>query len=342
MSRRRVLITGATGLVGSHVARLLAADGAYEVRATRRPSSSTELLGAAAGAIDWVTGDLLDPDVQDEALGGVEAVVHAAGLVSYRPEDAAALRVVNVGITRDLVNGALAHGVGQFVHVSSIAAISPSDALAAVDESDRGFAADASTTRYARSKYDAELEVWRGSEEGLPVTILNPSVVLGAGRWSSGSCRLFPWVDAGRRFYPPGSTGYVDVRDVAAFAKTSLTAPLTGERFVLNAANLPYREFFGAVAEALGVAAPTIEVGPWQAELAWRAEAARARLTGASPLLTKESARRALTQKRYDSTRSLAAGARYRPVHDTIAETARAYRLTSARGFGVLPLDPEV
>lgn len=342
MSRRRVLVTGATGLVGSYIARLLAAADDYEVRATRRPTSSAELLGEAAGRIDWVTGDLRELAVQDEALDGVSAVVHAAGLVSYRPEDSDLLREVNVGITRDLVNAALAGGVEHFVHLSSIAAISPSDALAVVDESDRGFAADESTTRYARSKYAAELEVWRGCEEGLPVAILNPSVVLGAGRWDGSSCRLFGWVDGGQRFYPPGSTGYVDVRDVAAFAKTCLDEGLTGQRFVLNAANLTYRAFFESVASALRVAPPATEVNAWQAELAWRAEAVRSRVLGRSPLLTKESARRSLTAKRYDAARSEAVGAHYRPISATIEETARAYRATRSRGYGTLPFDAEV
>lgn len=337
MTRTRVLVTGATGLVGSYLARALAADARYEVRATRRATSSTVLLAEAAPRLDWVTGDLRDLDVQDEALADVEAVVHAAGLVSYRPADAAALREVNVAITRDLVNGALERGVGHFLHVSSIAAISPTDAAAPVDESDRGFARDARTTRYAVSKYAAELEVWRGSEEGLPVTILNPSVVLGAGRWTESSCRLFGWVDAGQRFYPPGSTGYVDARDVAAFAKTRLDAGPAGERYLLNGANVTYRAFFDLLADALGVVPPRTQVNAWQAELAWRAEAVRAGVLRQRPLLTEESARRSLTRRAYDAGKSIAAGAHYRPLEATVADVARVYRATVGRGWGVLP-----
>lgn len=322
MSPRRVLVTGATGLVGSYVARALAADPLYEVRATRRPGSGLELLAEASSRIEWSTGDLRDLDAQDAALSGVDAVVHAAGLVSYRPADAALLREVNVGITRDLVNAALRRGTGHFVHVSSVAALALGD--------------DPSPTRYALSKRAAELEVWRASEEGLPVAILSPSVVLGAGRWSESSCRLFPWVDQGQRFYPPGSTGYVDVRDVAAFAKTCLDEGITGRRFVLNGANVSYRDFFAAVAAGLEVAPPRTPVNAWQAELAWRAEALRSLVSRKRPLLTEESARRSLSTKRYDASHSERAGAHYRPLARTIADVAASYRATAARGWGVL------
>ena len=338
-ARRRVAVTGATGLVGSYVARLLAADPSLEVRASRRASSPMDLLGAAGAAIDWHTGDLTDLDFQAGLLEGADAVVHAAGLVSYAPGDSAALREQNVVVTRDLVNLALERGtLAHFVHVSSVAAISPAAHAGVIEESQRSFFPTASTTRYARAKYDAELEVWRGVEEGLGATVLNPSVVLGAGYWHRSSCRLFAWVDAGRRFYPAGATGYVDVRDVAAFAKTCLAAGPTNERYVLNAENWTYRRFFDAVAAALGVAPPSVAVSAWQAEAAWRAEAAKATLTRSAPLLTKESARRAMTRSAYDNARSLAAGARYRPVAETIADVAAAYRDTRARGFGVLPV----
>ena len=265
--RRRVAVTGATGLVGSYLTRALVADGGYEVRASRRPDSPTVLLAEAAAQVDWVTGDLRDLDHQAELLADADAVVHCAGLVSYRPADTARLREMNVGITRDLVNLALERELPHFLHVSSIAAISPPQADAEVHEGHRSFHEHPDTTRYARSKYEAELEVWRGREEGLGVTVLNPAVVLGAGFWDRSSCRLFAWVDAGQRFYPPGSTGYVDVRDVAAFAKTCLAGEPRDARYVLSAENWTYERYFREVAAALTVDPPTVRVNRWQAEL---------------------------------------------------------------------------
>ena len=338
-TRRRVLVTGATGLLGAYIARLLVRDAGLEVRATKRASSSTALLAEAAARIDWVTGDLLDLDVQDEAMDGVDVVVHAAGLVSYKPGDSKRLKAVNVGLTEDLVNLALEREVSQFVHVSSIAAISPARDTETISERHRTFHPAANTTRYAVSKYEGELHVWRGHEEGLPVTILNPSVVLGAGYWDRSSCRLFDWVARGQRFYPPGGTGYVDVRDIAAFAKTCIDESITGRRFVLSAENWTYKRFFDAVAAELNVEPPRTRVNPWQAELAWRGEAVRAAVTGDTPLLTKESARRSMSLSEFDNAQSLATGARYRPVAETIAQTAEAYAKTRDAGFGVLPIE---
>ena len=336
--RTTVAITGATGLLGSYIARVLAADGRYAVRAARRANSTTVLLGEAAARIEWLTGDLRDLDFQDELLRDAEIVVHAAGLVSYKPGDAAALRELNVELTADLVNLSLEAGARQFVHLSSVAAISPDGGVDVSQEQHTTFYPDAATTRYARSKHAAELEVWRGAEEGLAVTVLNPSVVLGGGFWDRSSCRLFGWVDAGQRFYPTGSTGYVDVRDVAAFAKTCIDDYLVGERYILNADNWRYKRFFDAVAEALGVAPPHTPVNHWQAEAAWRAEAARSLVTRTTPLLTRESARRSMSHSAFDNQKSVNAGAAYRPVGETIEEVAALYRATQARGWGVLSL----
>ncbi len=319
-----VLVTGATGLVGSHLARALLAAG-YRVRATRRTGSRVDLLADVAARVDWIEGDLREEDALARAVRGTGAVVHAAGLVSYRPGDAPLLDEVNGELTGRLVDACLERAGVHLVYVSSIATLSPSPGTPVVRESQLTFHPTSSTTAYARSKLRGELAVWRGIEEGLDAVILNPSVVLGVGRWAESSCRLFGWVAAGQRFYPPGTTGYVDARDVAAFAKTCLAQRLTGERYILNAENWSYRHFFDAVATSLGVEPPGIEVNGWQAEVAWRTEAARAVLTRREPLLTRDSARRSLTQSVYDNTKSLAAGATYRAVGETIRYVTEAY-----------------
>ncbi len=335
---RVVAITGATGLLGSYIARLLLADVRNIVRASRRSTSTAVLLGSDASRIDWVTGDLRDASIQEELLEGVDVLVHCAGLVSYRPTDTKLLREMNVGVTEDLINLALEYQLAHFVHISSIAAISPAPGIAVTQEQHQTFYPTRSTSRYARSKHAAELHVWRGKEEGLQVSVLNPAVILGAGFWDSGSPRLFSWVAAGQHFYPTGSTGYVDVRDVAAFAKTCIDDQLVGERYILSAENWTYKHFFDAVAAAIGVEPPSRPVRDWQAELAWRAEGARALLTRKQPLLTKESARRSMTLGAYDNSKSLAAGAHYRPVEESIEDVAELYGQTKEQGYAVLGL----
>ena len=320
--RSRLLLTGATGLLGAYLARALATD--YDVRATRRPTSDTAAL-ADVPELEWAEGELDDPAFLRDALRDVGAVVHAAGLVSYDPRDVRALRHVNVELTAALANAALDGGVSHLLHVSSIAAISPPQRTVLVREDQLTFHPHADTSAYARSKYAGEREVWRAAEEGLGVTILNPSVVLGVGDWTRSSGQLFGWVARGRRYYPTGGTGYVDARDVAAFAKTCLAAGPAQRRYIVSAENWRFGRFFRAVAEAVDAPAPAAAAKPWQAEAAWRGARARSLLTGAAPLLTKESARRSMRVIAYDNSASVEAGAVYRPLERTIWDVGRAY-----------------
>jgi len=334
-TQKTVLLTGATGLLGSYIARAFAKDPSIHLIASKRSTSTTVLCAEANQKIEWREGDLLDIEFQTSLLKDADVVVHAAGLVSYKKEDSKLLKKVNVELTGDLINGALAHNIEHFIHVSSIAAISPASEDMIIDESHGTFHPTDTTTRYAKSKFEGELHVWRGAEEGLDIAIISPSVVLGAGFWDKSSSRLIDWVDQGQRFYPPGATGYVDVRDVAAFAKTCYDKHFTAQRFVLNAENWAYKDFFDAVAKELRVDPPRTKVTPWQAELAWRAEAVKATVLGKSPLLTKESARRSMGIHRFDNSKSVTAGASYRPLFETIAEVVKRYRETKENGWGV-------
>ena len=321
---RRVLLTGGTGLLGSYLVRALHESAAYTVRATCRPSSNRADLTDLPD-VEWVTGDLDDPDFLAEALTDVDAVVHAAGLVSYTRRDRQALRRVNVEFTAALTEAALQASIPHFVHVSSVAAISPAQREAPLHEAQLTFHPQPDTSRYARSKFEGELEVWRAAEEGLGITILNPSVVLGVGDWQRSSAQLFDWVARGQTYYPPGGTGYVDARDVAAFAKTCLDAGPAGRRYIVNAENWPFERFFRTVAQALDVEPPRTRARSWQAALVWRGAAVRSLLTDTDPLLTKQSARRAMQTLTYDNAASLEAGAQYRPLRQSIWDVARAY-----------------
>ena len=322
--QRRVVLTGATGLLGAYLARAFAADPGLSLTATRRPGSDASALADVPG-IDWRTGDLGDVGFLDECLRGAGAVVHAAGLVSHDPRDARRLRRTNVDLTAGLVDAALAHEVPHFVYVSSTAALSPARRDAVADERYLAYHPQDDSSAYARSKFAGELEVWRGAEEGLGITILNPSIVLGVGDWQRSSARLITWVAKGQRYYPPGGTGYVDARDVAAFAKTCLDAGPAGRRYVVNAENWRFRRFFAAVAEAIGVSPPRLEAQPWQTELLWRGARVQSALTGGTPLLTKASARRSMRVLTYDNRASLKAGAQYRPLEQTVWDVGRAY-----------------
>ncbi len=321
-----MLVTGGTGLVGSHLLAALATDDRFEVHASSRPSSRLDLVAQLGERVSWKIGELNELSFVEACLADIDAVVHASGLVSYAKKDAQRLREVNVDLTALLADSALRMGVKHFIHVSSIAAISPARREDLIEESALAFHRYSDTSRYALSKNEAEREVWRAAEEGLGITILNPSVVLGLGRWQESSTQLIAWVAQGQRYYPSGGTGYVDARDVAAFAKTCLLAGASQRRYLLNAENWTFKQFFDEVAQGLGVAPPMQLAKPWQAGLAWRWAAIRAKLSGKEPLLTRESTQRAMLHLRYDNAASLAAGAHYSPLKDTIAELTAAYR----------------
>ena len=333
----RVVVTGGTGLLGGYLLNALAPDARFDVVATRRVNSDLRLVQHLAEHVDWRVGELEDIDFARSCMAGADALVHAAGLVSYDPRARAALRHHNVELTALLTHVAQELGVAHFLFVSSIATLSPAlRDQQLIDERGLTFHVHADTSRYALSKYEAEREVWRASEEGLGMTILNPSVVLGSGRWRESSAQLIDWVAQQHRFYPQGGTGFVDARDVAAFAKTCLLQGPRQARFIVSAENWTYGEFFAAVAKTLQVAPPPREATAWQAEAAWRLSRLKAHLAGGPPLLTRESARRAMQLTRYDNAASLAAGASYRPLLQTIEDVAQAYRTRPSPDFSPL------
>ncbi|EMR02835.1 SDR family NAD(P)-dependent oxidoreductase [Cesiribacter andamanensis] len=254
-----IFLTGASGLIGSHIARRLLAEG-YAVRALRRSTSNLQALADLQDRIDWVEGDLLDTPLLLQALEGCEQVIHCAGMVSFAPKDAEALYQTNVEGTASLVNAALIAGISRFVHISSVAAIGRPRRKGVVDEEQK-WEKSPLNSWYGETKYLAELEVWRAHTEGLPVVIFNPSVVLGPGPMDRSSTRLFGYVQQKGAFYPSGLLNWVDVRDVVAVVMASLQSRThVGQRYIVSAGSVRYSELFGQMADCLEVSPPKIQV----------------------------------------------------------------------------------
>lgn len=333
-----VLVTGGTGFVGSYLLRLLAQRG-WRVRALRRPDSPMDLVQDLAAQVEWFEADVTDIVALEDAFEGVTHVCHCAAMVSFHPRDKQRMMQVNVEGTANIVNLALDFGVKKLVHVSSIAAIGRTKERPDLDEQSK-WVTSKNNSQYAISKYLGEQEAWRGHFEGLPTAIVNPAIILGSGFWDSGSARFFKQLDAGLPFWPIGRSGFVDVRDVAQFMLLLLEGDVVGERFILNAQNMPYRDFFNQIAQALGRKPPRIRVAPWLSEVAWRVEWLKEKLLGVPPIVTKESARSSVSQFRYDNQKSLGlSGFSYRPLADTVRETAAQYLMAKSSGAksGVLP-----
>ena len=272
------LITGATGLTGAHLALHLLNNG-ENVRAIYRTENSIQktrqlfdLYDARESfdKIDWRQADVTDIPALEEAFAGVSHVFHCAAAISFNREDEEELRKTNIEGTANIVNLCLAHGVKKLCHVSSVAAVG--DPLPGEKEVTEKCEWNPAVHHhdYAISKYGAEMEVWRGWQEGLEVAIVNPGIIIGPGFWGSGSGQIFSTVKKGMKVYTLGVTGYVSVWDVANILHRLMHSTIDGERFILVSENLTYRRVIDLVAEELKVKKPDAHALSWLTSLGWR------------------------------------------------------------------------
>ncbi len=326
-----IFVTGGTGLIGSFLLHELRARG-LPVRALHRGAVPTE----AAPGVEWVAGDLLDTSVLASAISPeVTHVFHCAGLVSYAPQDEDALLQVNVEGTAAVVDACLACPGIRLGHVSSVAALGrPAAASGDAGSSPTPqFVTETATwdlgashPAYATSKYLGELEVWRGAAEGLSAVIVNPSVVVGPGDWHRSSTRLLRYAYDEHYFYTRGLLNFVDVRDVVAqLLRLVLELPPTPpERYILSGGACSLGDFLRATAGVFGRRPPAVAVPDWAAEIIWRFEHARSLLTGARPLITRDTARAGRRAVYYNAHKvQKATGLGFKPLADTIAWAAR-------------------
>jgi len=236
-----IFVTGGTGLVGSHILLNLSKKG-KPFKAIKRASSSLKICEnvfhyygeqESFKKIFWVEGDINNIPSLEVGMQDCELVIHCAAMVSFHPSEAALMQKINVEGTVNIVNVSLSKGIKKLAYISSIAALGRNSTTGIVDEQCY-FKATKFDSNYALSKYYAEQEVWRASQEGLDVVIINPSVILGPGAWSKGSSQIFQKIYEGLKFYTTGSTGYVDVIDVADSLIQLLFSDIKNERFIVN------------------------------------------------------------------------------------------------------------
>ncbi len=248
------------------------------------------LLEDIADQIDWVIGDMDDTTFMEEALNGVEAIIHGAAIISFDKRDEANMHKTNVQGTADLVNAGLKAGIKNFVHISSVAALGRKADQTNINEKDR-WEGTPYDSIYSRSKHLSELEVWRGGQEGLEVKIVNPSVVLGPGIWKKGSTSVFKYAFDEKSYYPSGTVNFVDVRDVSRAIILLMESDIKDERFVLNAGSMLYKDFFARIAQEFGKKPPRKPAPPFLLKIAVFAEFIRSRITGKGAMITSDTAK---------------------------------------------------
>lgn len=324
---KNILLTGGTGFLGSYILAALVQQG-YTVYALRRGSTTPNWIDPVLlEKVQWITGDVLDIVGLEDAMENMDAVIHAAAMVSFNPSERKQLYQVNVEGTANVVNACLEKNIKRLVHVSSVAALGRKVGGGLVDETAK-WEENPLQTHYARSKYKAELHVWRGHSEGLDTVILNPSTILGFGDWTKSSCAIFKQMHDGFKWYTPGLNGFVDVQDVAKATLLLLEDGKNGHRYVVNGDTWAFRQLQEQIASGFNKPIPQLKANAFILGLAWRIEAVRSIITGKKPLLTRESAGVAQSKTEFDNRKLLSAfpSFQYTPLAKTIEQACARYR----------------
>lgn len=334
-----ILVTGGTGLVGAHLLYELTNSG-QTVKALRRAQSNTGWLkkifsyytsqvDELYSRIEWVEGDILDYLSLEEALKGVTTIYHCAAIVSFHGDDTDIMLNNNVKGTGNLIDAAIQNGVQRFCHVSSIAALGKTQDGSEITE-ETYWTPSKRKSGYSLSKFFSEMEVWRGIEEGLDAVIVNPSIIIGPGNWDIGSPKLFQSIWKGLKYYTKGITGFVDVRDVVKamimLMDNSRFEEVKNQRFILNAGNLSYQDFFNKIADGLNKPRPKNFASDVKLHIAWRMAKAGSFFTGRRPVITREAVSGSNQKNHYSGVKiSRKIGFEYRSLDSSIADIAELF-----------------
>jgi nucleoside-diphosphate-sugar epimerase len=321
-----VLVTGGTGFLGAYIIKALVERG-HKVRALRRNGNTPFFIPSSVfDSVEWVSGDVLDIMGLNDAMQGVDSIIHAAAKVSFRKKDRRCMYQTNVEGTANVVNLAIENNISRLVHVSSVAAIGRKNDGTMVTEF-KTWEQSKLNTHYALSKHHAEMEVWRGIGEGLNGVILNPSTILGFGDWNTSSCAIFRNVYNEFPWYTTGVNGFVDVEDVAGAAVLLLESSISGQRFIVNGDNWSFHQLLNTIADGFGRKRPSKEATPFLAAIAWRLDQLKSWLLNTNALLTRESAKIAQSKTYFDNSKILQAlpGFSFTPLEKSIQQACRKY-----------------
>ena len=305
-----ILVTGSTGFVGSHLLYHLCVEN-DEIRAIYRTKSSLEKVKKVFSyytsdknlfnKISWFKADITKVPDMILAFENVSQVYHCAAFISFNPKDYREMRKVNIHGTAIIANLAIDAKVDKLCYVSSIAALGDAKIGEEYITEECELNKELDNSGYAITKFGGEMEIWRASQEGVKVVIVNPGVILGGGFWNSGSGKLFSQVHKGFNYYTEGITGFVGVRDVVNTMILLMTSEIKNERFILVSENKTYKDVLFQIADNLGVKRPKQKIKPWQTSFVWRISSLLSKLTGKAPLLSKYSARSSHSISKYSS-----------------------------------------
>ena len=331
-----ILVTGGTGLVGAHLLYKLVSD-KNKVRAIYRNelklsnvksvfSGYTDNYDSLYNSIEWVEADILDIPSLSEAFKDITHVYHSAAFVSFEPDKYQLLRKTNIEGTANIVNLCLSNHVEKLCYVSSVATLGNNNDNKAISE-DTFWNPEADNNVYAITKYGAEIEVWRATQEGLNAVIVNPGVILGAGIWRYGTGVLFTKAHKGMKYYTSGAVGLIAVQDVVSIMVKLMDSSITNERFVLVAENWTYKNFLQTLAKSVNTKPPEKLSSQWLLNIGWKLDWLIHKLTGKRRQLTKHLAKTLSTETEYNSDKiKTALNYKFKAIDETIFEIGNLYQ----------------
>lgn len=260
-----ILITGGTGMVGAHLLYFLLKEN-KQVRAIHRKNSNTasvkkifELYGPEAIAlfdkIEWKEADITDIPALTSAFDGITQVYHCAAIINFNPAKYKKLKKINVEGTANIINLSLAKKIGKICYVSSVATFGSTPKGQLINE-ETSWNPDEKNNVYAITKYGAEMEVWRGTQEGLDAVIVNPGIILGVSTNNQGSGMISSIARRGTSFYPPGGMGFVDVKDVVKAMIRLMDSQIKNEQYILIGENASFHEILTRFSHIYGKKPP--------------------------------------------------------------------------------------
>ena len=331
-----ILVTGGTGLVGSHLLYHLVCEG-NRVRAIYRLGSKIDdvkrifrfydpdSLGLFEN-IEWVEADLSDYFALEDVLKDVKQVYHSAAMVSFNPQESDKMLKTNTEGTANLMNACLVNKVEKVCYISSISSLGKQ--IGGIIDESVEWQANNHRSAYSYSKFRAEMEVWRASEEGVNVVVVNPAVIIGPVDWKRSSGKLFYSVKKGMPFYTGGATGFVDVRDIAKAVVLLMESNVVNERFILNSENVTFRDFYTIMATEMKKMKPFIKASKLMTEIGWRLNLLFCSIVRKAPAITSDTARTAHTVSGYSSKKfSERFNYKFIPVKDSVANATKWFKM---------------
>lgn len=330
-----ILVTGSTGLVGAHLLYKLASNN-EKVKAIYRSvhkldhvknvfQTYTDNYEALYNSIEWIKADILDIPSLSDAFNNVSYVYHCAAFVSFDPGKYQLLRCTNIEGTANIVNLCLSKNIKKLCYVSSISTIGNTLNKAPITEKTE-WNPETDNSVYAITKYGAEMEVWRATQEGLNAVIVNPGVILGAGIWHYGSGSLFKKAFKGIKHYTSGTIGLVTIEDVVSIMIQLLKSDIINERFILVSENWTYKQFLQSLAKSVNADIPKKLASTNLLNIIWRLDWLKSKLTGKRRQLTKQIAHSLTTKKSYSSAKiKTALNYNFKDINDCIIEIGNLY-----------------